>query len=63
MRYEFSFTGEKNCPKPIGVVCGEVLSSGSMEPSSLQLHFQDKQANSKTKERISFQRMSRSCEY
>ena len=38
MKYEFSFTGDEDCPKPQCVVRGEVLSSGCMKPPLLLRH-------------------------
>lgn len=44
MKYGFSYTGGEDSPKPKCVVCGEVLSNGSMK------HLQTKHANYKNKE-------------
>ncbi|GBN53619.1 hypothetical protein AVEN_120634-1 [Araneus ventricosus] len=33
LKYGFSVTGDEDRPKPLCVVCGEILSNGSMKPS------------------------------
>ncbi|GBN07727.1 hypothetical protein AVEN_251407-1 [Araneus ventricosus] len=38
LKYGFSVTGDEDCPKPLCVVCGEILSDGSIKPSLLIGH-------------------------
>ncbi|GBO38765.1 hypothetical protein AVEN_160235-1 [Araneus ventricosus] len=38
LKYGFSVTGDEDCPKLPCVVCGEVLSNGSVKPSLLTRH-------------------------
>ncbi|XP_043943211.1 zinc finger BED domain-containing protein 5-like [Protopterus annectens] len=57
MKYGFSYVGNEDCPKPQCVVCGEVLSNGSMKPSLL-LHLETKHANYKNKEYSFFKRLA-----
>ncbi|GBM09809.1 hypothetical protein AVEN_234643-1 [Araneus ventricosus] len=40
--YGFSVTDNENCPKPLCIVCGEILSNGSMKPSLLMRHLETK---------------------
>ncbi|GBO24366.1 hypothetical protein AVEN_186080-1 [Araneus ventricosus] len=42
LKYGFSITGDEDCPKPLCVVCGEILSNGSMKPSLLMRHLETK---------------------
>ncbi|GBM85019.1 hypothetical protein AVEN_4035-1 [Araneus ventricosus] len=42
LKYGFSVTGDEDCPKPLCVVCGEILSNGSMKPSILMRHLETK---------------------
>ncbi|GBM81494.1 hypothetical protein AVEN_154539-1 [Araneus ventricosus] len=45
LKYGFSVTGDEDCPKPLCVVCGEILSKGSMKPSLLMLHLPANSSN------------------
>ncbi|XP_043916151.1 zinc finger BED domain-containing protein 5-like [Protopterus annectens] len=58
MKYGFSYVGNEDCPKPQCVVCGEVLSNGSMKPSLLLQHLETKHANYKNKEYSFFKRLA-----
>jgi hypothetical protein len=40
IKYGFSFIGDEGCPKPQGVVYGEVSSNGSIKSSLLLQHLQ-----------------------
>ena len=53
LKYGLSITGEEESPNPLCVVCGEVLSNGSMKPSVLMCHLNTKHAQYKKKE-VSF---------
>ncbi|XP_043923363.1 zinc finger BED domain-containing protein 5-like [Protopterus annectens] len=57
MKYGFSYVGNEDCPKPQCMVCGEVLSNGSMKPSLLLRHLETKHANYKNKEYSFFKRL------
>lgn len=57
-KYLFSFTGEKSFSKPLYVVCGEILSNGSMKPSLLMSHLVEKHPIYKQKDVSLFQRLS-----
>ncbi|XP_043914064.1 zinc finger BED domain-containing protein 5-like [Protopterus annectens] len=57
LKYGFSYVGNEDCPKPQCVVCGEVLSNGSMKPSLLLRHLETKHANYKNKEYSFFKRL------
>lgn len=59
LKYGFSFTGEEERPNPLCVVCGEVLSNGSMKPSLLLRHLESKHAQHKNKEITYFERLSK----
>ncbi|GBM06064.1 hypothetical protein AVEN_49443-1 [Araneus ventricosus] len=47
LKYEFSVTGHEDCPKPLCVVCGEILSNRSMKPSLLMRHLAANSANTR----------------
>lgn len=59
INYGFTCTGEEDCPKPLCVVCGEVLSNGSMKPSLLTRHLATKHPEYKGKDAAFFQRLKR----
>ncbi|GBN29472.1 hypothetical protein AVEN_151830-1 [Araneus ventricosus] len=42
LKYGFSATGDEDCLKSLCVVCGEILSNGSMKPSLLMRHLETK---------------------
>ncbi|XP_043934413.1 zinc finger BED domain-containing protein 5-like [Protopterus annectens] len=58
MKYGFLYVGNEDCPKPQCMVCGEVLSNGSMKPSLLLRHLETKHANYKNKEYSFFKRLA-----
>lgn len=58
LKYGFSFTVDDDCQKPLCVVCGEILSNGSMKPSLLIRHLNTKHPNCKQKDISYFQRLS-----
>ncbi|GBN65667.1 hypothetical protein AVEN_274043-1 [Araneus ventricosus] len=41
-KFGFSVTGDEECPKPLYVVCGEILRNGSMKPTLLMCHLETK---------------------
>ncbi|GBO18893.1 Zinc finger BED domain-containing protein 5 [Araneus ventricosus] len=53
LKYGFSVTGDEDCPKPLCVVCGEILSNGRMKPSLLMRHLETKHPTYKQRD-ISF---------
>ncbi|GBL93772.1 Zinc finger BED domain-containing protein 5 [Araneus ventricosus] len=58
LKYGFSVTGDEDCPKPLCLVCGEILSNGSMKPSLLMRHLETKHPTYKQRNISSFQRLS-----
>ncbi|GBM02224.1 Zinc finger BED domain-containing protein 5 [Araneus ventricosus] len=60
LKYGFSVTGDEDCQKPLCVVCGEILSSGSMKPSLLMHHLETKHPTHKQRNISFFQRLSNS---
>lgn len=42
MKYGFSFTADEDFTQPLCVVCGEMLSNGSMKPYLLMCHLETK---------------------
>jgi hypothetical protein len=41
MKFEFTWSGDQECPKPWGVICGDVLANSSLRPplrSHLETH-------------------------
>lgn len=59
IKYGFSYVGDKNCPKPQCIVCGDILSNGCMKPSLLLRHLQTKHANYKNKDPSFFKRLEK----
>lgn len=59
LKFGFLFTGEEENPNPLCVVCGEVLSNGSMKPSLLLRHLETKHAQHKNKDINYFERLSK----
>ncbi|GBN38768.1 Zinc finger BED domain-containing protein 5 [Araneus ventricosus] len=59
-KYGFSVTGDEDYPKPLCVVCGEILSNGSMKPSLLMRHLETKHPTYKQRSISFFQRLSNS---
>jgi hypothetical protein len=57
LSYGFSFVTIDNVPRPECVVCGEVLSNGSMKPSLLNRHLQTKHSDFKNKNVTFFKRL------
>ncbi|XP_071056888.1 zinc finger BED domain-containing protein 5-like [Onthophagus taurus] len=57
LSYGFSFTIIDSIPRPERVVCGEVLSNGSMKPSLLSRHLQTKHVDFKDKGLAFFKRL------
>ncbi|GBM07457.1 Zinc finger BED domain-containing protein 5 [Araneus ventricosus] len=60
LKYGFSVTGDEDCPNPLCVVCGEILSNGSMKPSLLMRHLETKHLTYKQRNISFFQRLSNS---
>ncbi|GBL93466.1 hypothetical protein AVEN_59669-1 [Araneus ventricosus] len=47
LKHRFSVTGDEDCPKPLCVVSGEILSNGSMKPSLLMRHLAANSTNTR----------------
>ncbi|GBL55195.1 hypothetical protein AVEN_255498-1 [Araneus ventricosus] len=47
LKYAFSVTGDEDCPKPLCVVSGDILSNGSMKPSLLMRHLAANSTNTR----------------
>ncbi|GBM33134.1 Zinc finger BED domain-containing protein 5 [Araneus ventricosus] len=60
LKYGFPVTGDECGPKPLCVVCGEILSNGSMKPSLLMRHLETKHPTYKQRNVNFFQRLSNS---
>ena len=58
--FGFSATGDKNCPSPLCLVCGETLSNSSMLPSKLKRHLISKHPSLADKTKEYFQRLKES---
>ena len=42
IRFGFSYIGDKDCPRPQCVVCGDILANSSLKPSLLKRHLETK---------------------
>ncbi|XP_065254448.1 zinc finger BED domain-containing protein 5-like [Emys orbicularis] len=40
IKYGFTCTGDQECPKPLCVICGDVLANSSLKPSLLRRHLE-----------------------
>ncbi|GBN69476.1 Zinc finger BED domain-containing protein 5 [Araneus ventricosus] len=60
LKYGFSVTGYEDCPKPLCIVCGEILSNGSIKPALLIGHLETKHPTYKQRNINFFQRLSNS---
>ena len=60
LAFGFTFTGDKNSPSPLCLICGETLSNSSMLPSKLKRHLVSKHPNLADKPTEYFRRLKES---
>ncbi|GBL95876.1 hypothetical protein AVEN_47812-1 [Araneus ventricosus] len=60
LKYGFSVTGDEDCPKPLCVVCREILLNSNTKPSFLIRHLGTKHPPYKQRNISFFQRLSNS---